>query len=300
MRSSVILAIVAVLASACASNDASATGVDVVVTTSVLGDIVVDLVGADGEVEVLIGPGADPHDFSLSAAGAARLRTADLVVANGLGLEESLIDTLAAAADDGARILYVAPAVDPLPSGDEDHPGDDPHFWLDPLRMADATDVIAAALAEVASGAWKGRAADLRSEIEDLHARSAATLETVPQNDRELVTNHDSLGYFAARYGFEVVATVIPGGSTMAETSAAELADLVETLRERQVRAIFTDVSSSAAVAEAAAAELGEPVSVHPLHTESLGEPGTEADSYVGMMDANVATIVEALAGDRP
>src|SRR5690606_37065843 len=103
--------------------------------------------------------------------------------------------------------------------------GDDPHFWLDPLRMADASDLIASALDEVASGTdWAERAAPVRAELEELHSEIAAVLAPIPADRRKLVTNHDSLGYFADRYDFEIVSTVIPGGSTMGEPSASDLA----------------------------------------------------------------------------
>ncbi len=125
-------------------------GLVVVATTSILGDVVSNVVGDAGEVEVLMAPGVDPHSFQASAAQAASLRAADLVVANGLGLEESLDDTLAAAQEDGAVVVEVAQDMDPIPfegADDHDHGADeqdvdadhqalDPHVWLDPQRMA--------------------------------------------------------------------------------------------------------------------------------------------------------------------
>lgn len=297
-------------------------GLVVVATTSILGDIVSRIVGDDGRVEVLMGPGIDPHDFSPSAPQAALLRTADLVVANGLALEEGMIDMIEAAEDEGANVLELADQLDPIPFGadahddhadedhtdhadedhtDEDHAGhdhgdEDPHFWMDPLRMADAADLIAASLSDLApDGPWQERASALRQELEELHAEIESMFEAIPDDRRKLVTNHDNLGYLADRYGFDVVATVVPGGSTLAEPSAAELAGLVEILEEEGIRAIFAETVAPSALAEAVAAEIGEEVVVYDLFTDALGEPGSDGGTYIDMMRSNAATIADAL-----
>lgn len=299
------LLLLAFLLAGCGSASSDDPGLEVVATTSILGDLTGRLVGSDGNVEVLIGPGADPHAFSLTPSQTARLQSADLVVANGLGLEGDIEDALEAAAAEGAVVVELAEQVDPLPF---EHPGDDPgepdhehgdldpHFVLDPLRMADAADVMAAALADIdASIDWYGRAAEVRSELETLHRDIEEELSVIPAERRKLVTNHEALGYFAHRYGFEIVGTVIPGGSTMAEPSASDLAELVETLRNEGVDAIFTETGASSTLAETVAAELGEEVEVHELHTESLGEPGSGAETYAGMMRTNASIIASAL-----
>jgi zinc/manganese transport system substrate-binding protein len=310
-RSISALLLLAAGAVACGASDntqepaAGDGGITVVATSGILGDLVGILIERDGEVEVLMPPGADPHDFTASPAQAAALRSADLVVVNGLGLEAGMADVLEAAEAEGANLLELAGQLDPLPlSGDDahdgdeneaEHQGDDPHFWLDPLRVADAVDLMAAALHEIEPNqGWAERAAAYRSELEALHAGIEVTLESVPADRRKLVTNHDAFGYFADRYGFEVVATVIPGGSTLAEPSAAELGDLVETLEREEIRAVFTDISSPATLAEAAAAELGDSVEVYDLYTESLG-PEDAVSGYLEMMRANAGIIAAAL-----
>lgn len=323
-----LLALVALLVAACGSpttTDATDQegGITVVATTGILGDLVDAVLGDDGEVEVLMPAGADPHDFTASAAQASLLRSADLVVANGLGLESGMIDVLEAAEADGSNVLELAGRLDPLPFGagsdhdheeeehegeehegeheeehegdDHGHTGDDPHFWLDPLRVADAVDLIAAALHEIEPNhEWEERADEYRSQIEELHAEIEATLEPIPAEHRKLVTNHDAFGYFADRYDFEVLATVIPGGSTMAEPSAAELGELVEILEHEDIRAVFADTSAPATLAEAAAAELGDTVEVYQLYTESLGTDDA-VDDYQAMMLANAGIIAGAL-----
>jgi zinc/manganese transport system substrate-binding protein len=278
----------------------------VVATTSVIGDLVGELVGDEAIVEVLIDGSQDPHDYSPSAAHMGLIDSADLVVANGLGLEAGLADLLSGSGPD-TEVLQLAELVDPIPFGDhaeadedagDDHAGEDPHFWLDASRMARAATLVAAALDRVAPDpVWAERGSALEARLLELDAEIEATLAAIPPGNRRLVTNHDALGYFAERYDFEVIATVIPGGSTLAEPSAADLADLVRTLAAHDIRAIFADTSSPRLLAETVAAELGDSVRIYDLYTGGLGVPGSGAGTYAGMMRANAATLVEALAG---
>lgn len=283
-------------------------GMLVVATTSILGDVVENVAGDDATVEVLIPNGTDPHGFEPSARQMARLQSADLVVANGLGLEASLRSVLGSLDTGGPPVVEVAEEVDPLPfghagDGDDDPHGDDephgdldPHFWTDPLRVASAADVIAAALAEVASGVdWAGRARRYGDELEKLHRDIESTLEGVPADRRKLVTNHEVFGYFAARYGFEVTGVVIPGGTTIAEPSASDLAQLAATIREEQVPAVFGETTQSGDLVEALRREADLEVEVVPLFSEALGDAGSGADSYIGMMGVNARRIAEAL-----
>ncbi|MDE0168329.1 MAG: metal ABC transporter substrate-binding protein, partial [bacterium] len=176
------------------------------------------------------------------------------------------------------------------------HTGGDPHFWLDPLRVAKAAHLIAHELTELdPSIDWEARADAYASELEALDEEIEAILAPVHAEDRKLITNHDALGYFAARYGFEIIDTVIPGGATLADPSSAELAALVERIREEGVKAIFAETIESTALAEALAAEAGSDVAVVELYTGSLGEPGSGADSLVGMLRINAERIAEIL-----
>jgi zinc/manganese transport system substrate-binding protein len=309
MRHRTILTLVALLALTSCSSSEPENGLTVVATTTVLGDIVASIVEGAGQVDVLIDGQADPHEFSPSAAETATVLSADLVIANGLDLEAGAVALLESAEDEGIPVLYLAPQLDPIPFGggdheheedeeeeDHGHTGDDPHFWLDPMRMADATELIASALDEVApSTDWVERAASVRAELEELHSEIADVLAPIPEDRRKLVTNHDALGYFADRYDFEIISTVIPGGSTMGEPSASDLAELVDLLRAEDIRAIFADTTSPRTLAEAVAAELGDLVQIYDLYTGALGEPGSGADTYAGMMRTNANTIAEAL-----
>jgi zinc/manganese transport system substrate-binding protein len=279
--------------------DESETGLHVVATTTVLGDVTANVIGDAGSVEVLLPLGADPHDYQASSRQVADVMEADLVVANGLHLEEGLGDVLDAAAAEGVIVLEVGDHLDPLPFGEASgHDGGslDPHLWLDPLRMADATHLIADALTAIdPNGGWDARAAAYAAELVGADQEIAAILATVPAERRVLVTGHDALGYFADRYGFTVLGTIIPGGSTLADPSSAELADLVAAIRNAGVPAIFVEAGASSTVASALADELAGEVAVVELYIGSLGEPGSDADTLIGMLTTNARRIAEAL-----
>ncbi|MDP9022503.1 MAG: metal ABC transporter substrate-binding protein [Actinomycetota bacterium] len=294
----------------------------VVATTSILGDIVSNVVGEAGRVDVLIGAGVDPHAFEPSAAQLQMLHEADLVVTNGLQLEERLLAELDAAEREGVAVVRVAEHVDPIPFDDgsrreaderdprHDRDGDadadghghgalDPHFWWDMVRVADAVTVIADHLAQAApdvAEATTANAASYRSRVVATHERVVDTLAVVPDERRTLITHHASLGYFAARYDFRLVGTVIPGGTTLTEPSPRQLADLAQVIRTTGVPAVFTESIGSARLIDALRAEVGGDVAVVELYTDALGRPGSGAETYLGMMTTNAQRIADALA----
>jgi zinc/manganese transport system substrate-binding protein len=270
-------------------------GLVIVATTSVLGDIASSVAGDEATVEVLIPVGVDAHDFSPSAQQAGLIANADLVVANGLGLEAGLGDVLQAAPENGVEVLEVAPMVDPIPLQGEDG-SPDPHFWMDPHRVGEAGRVVAEALSAMAPGGWQERADAYADEMERTDATISETLSAIPDSERTMVTSHESFGYFGDRYGFEILGVIIPGGSTLAEPSSAHLADLVDVMTETGSTVIFAEATEPTALAEAIASELGGEAHVVELYTESLGEPGSEADTLSGMLIANASRISEALS----
>lgn len=313
-----VVALVSLAAAGCTTGDASPEDapLDIVVTTSIWADVVSSVVGDDANVETLVPVGADPHAYAPSSQQVASIQTADLVVANGLDLEEGLVDVLEAAAEEGVTILELAPDLDPIPfvgdsghgeddhdaedehEGEEghDHEGDDPHVWMDPDRVAAAAVLIGEALAALDDSIdWTARAGTYADEVAVAAADMDATLAGVAADRRKLVTNHEALGYFADRFDFEVVGVVIPGGSTLADPSSGDLAELIEVMEAEGVRVIFAETSSSTDLARAVAAELGEEVAVVELYTGSLGEPGSGADTVIGMLSTNATLIADAL-----
>lgn len=278
----------------------------VVVSTSIWGDLVAGVGGDHVAVDVLVPVGVDAHDFQPSARQGRLLAEADLVVVNGLHLEEGLLDLVASL--EGGSVLEMAELLDPIPFGgdhgheDDDHGhahGDlDPHVWFDPVRMARAAEIVAERLSRIdpeRGDEWMARGAEYRERILEVHQQVEAILAAVPPERRKLVTNHEAFGYLAERYGFEVVGTVIPGGTTLAEPSARELAALAGIIEEEDVPAIFGETTDPSSLAEAVGAEVGRPVRVVLLYTESLGPPGSGAETYPDMLLTNARLIAEAL-----
>lgn len=280
---------VAVLLGACGGQPAAEAGPRVVVSTSILGDLVTRVAGEAFVVEVLMPSGVDPHEYAASASDAARMRDADLVVVIGLGLETGLADALGTLPD-GAEVLEVGPALDPLA-----YPGGtlDPHVWFDPVRMARAVGLIRDGLVGVAPAsapAIDAAAARLVAELAALDEEVADILSVIPPERRLLVVSHDFLRYFADRYRFEVVGSVIPGGSTVAESSAGRIAELADTITERRVAAVFAEGTEPVDLAEALAAESGG-IPVVLLMSDALPPGG----SYIDLIRTDATLIADVL-----
>lgn len=291
----IALLVAALLLGACSSDDGS-EGLTLVATTSIWGDVLSQIVGDDAEVEVLVPRGADAHDYQPSPQQVARLTQADLVVANGLGLEEGLADVLTSARSDGVNVLEVAPQLDPLPfSAQGEDGGLDPHVWFDPQRVASGAEMIATELSDLDDSVdWISRARVYGDDLATADQKITQILATIPDQDRKLVTNHDAFGYLASRYGFEIVGVVIPGGSTLSDPSSAELADLVGVIRDEEVPAIFAESTQPIALAQAVATEAGRDVDVVELYSGSLGDP--PADTLIGMITEDARRIAGALS----
>ena len=293
--------------------ESSSSTVSVVSTTTMLGSVVGDIVACaspDSTAITLVPVGADPHDFSPSSAQVADMVTSDLVVANGLMLEAGLEDALENAESDGATVLAVAPLLDPIPfggehgddHGDEDEHGDedghgseDPHFWFDMNRMATAVEIIGAELAEDNGDVFAECGSKIADQIRSAEQDVRTLLESVPADQRILVTDHDALGYLADVYGYEIAGTVIPSGTTLAEPSSADLVELVEVIEDEGVQVIFANTADPTTLADAIAAEAGSDVQVVTLFVGSLGGPGSGAEDYVSMMLTNAELISGAL-----
>ncbi|CAB4766662.1 MAG: hypothetical protein F2714_04665 [Actinobacteria bacterium] len=228
----------------------------VVVTYSVLGNIVEQLVGDAATVTTLIPDGQDPHEFEPSAKDIESLNNANIVVSNGLDFEEGLEETLNNVKTAGVNVFMAGDyiTVRELSEKEHDHGAFDPHLWLSPAAMLEMLPELSKAI-----GAAIG--ADLSVQLETLIAELTA-LDTQIQEKIggvkcELVSGHDEMGYFADRYGCEVIGAVIPSLSTTSESSAGELADLKAEIETHGVPAIFTGLGTSPAVAEQLASELG-------------------------------------------
>ncbi|OZD02392.1 zinc ABC transporter substrate-binding protein [Rhodococcus sp. 06-235-1A] len=285
------------LLSACADSGSSGAPT-IVVTTNILGDITSNIVGDQAEVMVLMPPNSDPHSFDISASDAARVSRADLVIANGLGLEEGIVSTVDAARAEGIPIVEAGPAADPIPYVSGQSSGaQDPHIWTDPQRMRDVVALIRDAITNNIDGVDVDSAAtEYDSRLVELDARMAEQFDVIAPEKRKLVTNHHVFGYLAERYDFEVVGAVIPSGTTLASPSASDLSELADTVREAGVRTIFVDTSQPDRLAQVMASEAGIRIDVVSLYTESLGDENSEAPTYLDMMDFNTAAIAIGLS----
>ncbi|MDX2916886.1 MULTISPECIES: zinc ABC transporter substrate-binding protein AztC [Streptomyces] len=302
-----LLALVtAMSATACTTDDDRP---NIVVTTNILGDVTREIVGDEADVTVLMKPNADPHSFGLSAVQAAELEQADLVVYNGLGLEENVLRHVDAARESGVATFAAGEAADPLtfhtadnggPEGEEGQ--SDPHFWTDPDRVHKVTGLIADQVIEhvtgVDPGTVRANAERYAQHLADLTTWMEKSFGRVPADHRALVTNHHVFGYLADRFGFEVIGAVIPSGTTLASPSSSDLRSLTQAMERAGVRTVFADSSQPKRLAEVLRAEMGGGVRVVELHSESLTAKDAGADTYLRMMRANTTAMVTGLTGD--
>ena len=180
--------------------------------------------------------------------------------------------------------------------GDEHaHGSEDPHFWFDMNRMATAAEIIGAELAEDNGDVFAECGSKIADEIRSAEQDVRTLLESVPADQRILVTDHDALGYLADVYGYEIAGTVIPSGTTLAEPSSADLVELVDVIEDEGVQVIFANTADPTTLADAVAAEAGTDVQVVTLFVGSLGGPGSGAEDYVAMMLTNAELISGAL-----
>ena len=282
---------------------AATGGISVVTTSNIAADWVRRVGGDRVDVVSLLPTGTDPHGYSPGARDVARVAEADVVFIMGLGLETGWLKDLVAEASEGADIVELGSFVDALTLQEGDA-GEviDPHFWLDPVRVILAVDEIAKRLGAAdpaAAATYRGNAEAYVAELEALHEWAVGRVETLGVERRKLVTSHDSLGYFANRYQFEVVGATIPGVSTDRETTPKELAALIDAVKTQDVSAIFAETVESNRLVEQLARETGAVV-VAGLFTGSLGGTGSGAETYIEMMRTNVALIVDSLRSDGP
>ncbi|MWA16217.1 zinc ABC transporter substrate-binding protein AztC [Streptomyces sp. BA2] len=298
--------VVAGTATGCAGGDERP---QVVVTTNILGDITREIVGDEADVSVLMKPNADPHSFGLSAVQAAELESADLVVYNGLGLEENVLRHVEAAHGAGVATFAAGEAADPLTfhagekGGPDDEAGEpDPHFWTDPDRVRKAVGLITDQVVEHVDGvnekAVRDNAEHYGGQLANLTTSMEKSFAAIPEDRRALVTNHHVFGYLADRFGFRVIGAVIPSGTTLASPSSSDLRSLTQAMAKAKVRTVFADSSQPTRLAEVLRQEMGGDVDVVSLYSESLTEEGKGAGTYLEMMRANTSAMAEGLTSD--
>jgi zinc/manganese transport system substrate-binding protein len=279
-----LIMILTVPALACQpSTQVKTGGKPIVVTYSILGAVVKDLVGDKAEVIISVPNGLDPHDWEPSAKAIEVINKASLVIRNGLGLEGGLEKSLSTAEIQGVRMFTASNHIEirhvgmgeGIPSGDPDQAigAADPHLWTDPVVIKSLVGPLAEELKKSLGLDVSARASDLEGRLDSLDRRVAGMIEAIPPQGRKMVTGHESLGYFAQRYGFQLIGMIVPSLSTQAGVSASNLAELNKLIRENQVRVIFSELGTSPDVAETISKETG--VRVVELSTHVLPRDGS-------------------------
>lgn len=270
-----------------------------VATFSIVGDLVQNVAGDKIDLSTFVGADADVHDFEPTPTDVAKLAGAQIIFENGVGLE-SWLDNLHKSSGSQAQRVVLANGIALMDAGDADHAhGEhDPHIWQNPQNAMVMVKSIRDALVKADptnAQAYQQNADAYLAKLTALDGDIAATVDTLPREKRRLVTSHDALGYFAQRYGFEIVGSVIASLSTEAgEPSAQDLVALLNGIRQQGVKAIFLESQSSPKLVERVASEAG--VAIGPeLYTDALGRSGSAGATYIDAMRFNAKTIVNAL-----
>lgn len=307
-----MFAVLSLLFSACTQSPETTSGkLNVVATTTFIGDVTKQIGGDLIDLSVMMPVGADPHSFEPTPADLGKVADADLVFVNGIAFE-AFLEKLIENAGDQAKVVTVSEGIETIAfvegadeHADEEHTDEehahehgefDPHVWHDPNNVIVWANNIAAALSERDpdhAAAYRANADAYIVQLHDLDTWAEEQLATIPKENRGIVTEHDSLGYFAHRFGFEIVGAVIPSFSTLAEPSAQELADLENNIRALGVKAILVGNTVNPALANQIAQDTG--IELVPIYSDSLSLADGPAATYLDFMRYNVEAIVKAL-----
>jgi ABC-type Zn uptake system ZnuABC Zn-binding protein ZnuA len=311
LTSLIALSLLAAVISGCGS-DGGGDGPTVVVTTGIWADVTEEIAGEDASVQQIIPDGTSPHDFQLSARDRAEIEDSVLLVSNGADLEAGIpigdLDATAFAMTDHAgqlRRFREAGAHDEASEdeqaeeahAEQEDGGSDPHVWMDPSRVAEAVPALADALAKADpdnAGGYRERAASYVRELEGLDREIRSTLGAIPTANRQLVTSHDALGYFADRYGFQVIATPFPASGPESEASAQTIAEVEAAIRTSGVPTVFAQDTDNPEVLEGIASRTGVRIETG-LPVEAPGAAG----SYIEMLRRDAEIIGAGLSQDQ-
>ena len=273
-------------------SSSSAAQLRVLAVETFLADIGQNVAGERLKVESLLPLGADPHAFQPSPADIAKVSECQVLITNGAGFE-SFLGKLLEAAGNGPQLIVACEGLTSRIPGEVE----DPHFWLDPILVIRYTENIRDGFILADPAGKELYLRNAASYIEKLRALDRWMMDQVQQipiEKRLLVTNHESLGYFADRYSFRLVGTVIPSFSTDSAPSAFQMAQLVDQIRATGVQAIFLETGANPQLARQVAEEAGVKV-VTELFTHSLTALGGDAPTYLEMMQWDTLAIIQAL-----
>jgi zinc/manganese transport system substrate-binding protein len=307
----VILALVLAFTASCQKTETK-NRPSIVVTYSILGSVVKELVNGNADVIITIPNGLDLHEWEPSAKDIEKINKASLIVRNGLNLEAGMERSLSAAGKNGVKIFTASDhitvrhvdlreedehedeghsheAAHEDEEGHHHHGDSDPHLWTDPVTMKAVVEALVPALKNDLGIDITDRAEDFISRLDNLNIQIADTLSAIPAEGRKIVTGHESMGYFSQRYGFEMTGVIIPSLSSQASVSAADLVNLKKAILENGIKTIFTEQGTSPAVARAIGDETG--VRAVELNTHALPSDG----SYFTFLKEMADTIAGAL-----
>ncbi|WP_059049459.1 metal ABC transporter solute-binding protein, Zn/Mn family [Paenibacillus senegalimassiliensis] len=276
--------------------------IQVVATIGMITDVVKQVGGEEVEANGLMGPGVDPHLYKASQGDIEKLDKADIIFYGGLHLEGKMTEIFEKI-ENRKPTVPVSKDIDPelLRSGaDAGGSQYDPHIWFNVRHWISATETIRDTLVAYDpdhAETYQQNAEAYITQLEELDAEVKRQIAEIPDQDRVLVTAHDAFGYFGDAYGIEVMG--LQGISTAAEYGSKDVSKLRDFLVENKIKAVFVESSiptKSMEAVIAGAKEMGHTVKIGgELYSDSMGEPGSDADTYIKMVEHNVSTIVEAL-----
>jgi ABC-type Zn uptake system ZnuABC Zn-binding protein ZnuA len=293
----------ALLVVGCGGSGSSSGKVHVVATTTQIGDFVREVGGNDVAVDQVLAPNTDPHDYEPRPDDVSNAADAKLVFANGDNLD-AWIGKVVSDSGSNAKIVDLGATVPvklPGESSGLEASQFDPHWWHDPRNAEAAVSEIASQLSQADPAhraTFESNARIYTAKLRRLDAGIASCLNPIPQADRKLVTDHDAFGYFANRYGIDVVGAVIPSQTTQAQPSAKDLSDLASLVKKEGVKAIFPESSLSPKLADTIASQTGASVG-HTLYGDTLGPAGSSGDTYLKMEAANMEAMFQGFTADR-
>jgi ABC-type Zn uptake system ZnuABC Zn-binding protein ZnuA/ABC-type Mn2+/Zn2+ transport system permease subunit len=298
------LATAAIVAAGCGSAPVARDGqVEVVAATTQIGDFVREVGGNAVAVDQILQPNTDPHSYEPRPSDVAGAAEAKLVFANGDGLDEWIGKVVSDSGSDAQVVDLGASVPERLPgeSSGAEASRYDPHWWHDPRNAEAAVGQIEHRLAAADPShrrLFERNATAYLVKLRALDAGISRCMASVPPSQRKLVTDHDAFGYFADRYGIDVVGAVIPSQTTQAQASAKDLSALAELIEREHVKAIFPESSLSPKVAEAIASQTGASAD-YSLYGDTLGPEGSGGATYLGMEAANADAMVRGFTGGR-
>lgn len=270
----------------------------VVSTSTIIADLTEQVGGDKIDHQGILQPGADPHVYEPTPKDSVALEKADLILYNGFNLEPGLIKMINSTGVQ-ANKYAVAEVVTPLDFEYDGQKEPDPHVWGDAENAITMTETIRDRLIELSPENETDFVTNAKKLIQDLEKVDiwiTEQIQTIPENQRKLVTTHDAFQYYTSAYGLEMAGTLI-GISTEEQPSAQTVKNLANSIKQMEIPAIFAETTINPQLIKTVAEEAGVTLAPEELYSDSLGAPGSSGDTYLKMLQANTQSIVESLGG---